>query len=403
MSFSFRIIRIFIPFAVGFFIASIFRTMNAVLAPEIQSSLAISTTMYAFVTSLYFFGYAPMQLLNGILVDRWGPRRAQSTLFLIGGIGALLFGLAKGPLLLCVGRLLLGAGMAGGLMTAFAANRIWFKNQDLTLINGLTFAVGSLGAISSSYPMHLLLEQINWNRIVLLLAGFNFLLVGIIWISVPDFERRGKKDTWRAEFKELKIIFKDRVFWKIAPLNTLICGTAASFQSYWVSPWIITVENQSSTLTSLVLLSIAFGLVLSNLMGAFLKKSLERQGYSGLWALPICAGFALLSQILIVLQIFPASLTLWFLYTLFSASLMISYSFISAHFPERLVGRSVTALNVLFFGTTFVIQYCFGLIKNIFSSSSEPLGYLVAFWIFITLQILSLIWYAFGKYKPYTQ
>ena len=337
--------------------------------------------MFAFTTSVYFLAYAPMQLVNGLLVDRWGPRRAQSALFLIGGFGAIIFGIAKGPTLLIIGRLLLGAGMAGGLMTAFAANRIWFNKEDLTLVNSLSFAIGSLGAIVSSYPTYLLLEVMSWQSIMISLACLNFLLMTIILFFVPDPEKIKSSGTWGEEFRELKEIYTDRVFWKIAPLTALICGVGTSFQSYWVSPWIVSVEMKSYTYVALILLAIAIALVVSNPFAVLIKTFLEKFKLQGVLVLPICATLAIVSQVLIVMQIFPASSFLWFLYTVFSASLMLAYGYISAHFPVKLAGRSVTALNVL------LIQ--------------KSVGYSVAFWIFIVLQLISLIWYSFGKYKPY--
>ena len=81
--------RVFIIFSAGYFLSYLFRTVNAVLAPDLVAAFGLSAADLGFMTALYFIGFAGMQPALGILLDRFGPRRVQGLLLLVAGAGAI--------------------------------------------------------------------------------------------------------------------------------------------------------------------------------------------------------------------------------------------------------------------------------------------------------------------------
>ena len=52
-----------------------YRTVNAVISPELTTTLGVSASSLGLLTGAYFIAFASMQVPAGILLDRYGPRR----------------------------------------------------------------------------------------------------------------------------------------------------------------------------------------------------------------------------------------------------------------------------------------------------------------------------------------
>lgn len=66
---------VFVPFALGHYLSSLLRNVNAVLASQLASALALTPGQLGLLTSAFFFAFALVQLPVGMALDRYGPRR----------------------------------------------------------------------------------------------------------------------------------------------------------------------------------------------------------------------------------------------------------------------------------------------------------------------------------------
>ncbi len=393
MNFTSRILKVFTPFVLGYFITTYFRTVCSVFSPLIENSTQISTHMMGTVTSLYFLAFALMQIPTGVLCDHYGPRRTQSGLFFIVGIGSILFGLASGPALLVVGRALMGLGLGGGLMIAFTANRLFFNKGELPMLNSLTFSLGSLGTVGSSLPTEALLRTFSWSTISIAMGMITLAIAVIILIFVPDLKKNPHQTTLKDQISGLKVIFSERYFWKIAPMITLSLGALLSMQSFWISPWLRESINADSKTISLFLLAIGVATIFTVPVASFFSLLFSKFKGQMEWIAAIGAALSVLTQIFIVSKVWPGSYILWILFGFFSFFPMIGYTSISLHFPSKYSTRATTGLNLLTFTGAFFLQYLFGVIGAI--------SLVAAFWTYIILQICSIIWFCFGEVGRY--
>ena len=99
-----KILFIFIPFSIGYFLSYLYRSTNAVLAPYLNQDLGINAEQLGLITSVYFLTFALFQLPLGILLDKYGARKVQTILFIIASIGAATFALGNDVLQLTIGR-----------------------------------------------------------------------------------------------------------------------------------------------------------------------------------------------------------------------------------------------------------------------------------------------------------
>ncbi|MBP8195155.1 MAG: MFS transporter, partial [Azonexus sp.] len=78
-------LKLFLPFAAGYFLSYLFRTVNAVIGPVLARELDLADNALGLLTSTYFLAFGAAQLPLGMLLDRYGPRRVESGLLLLAG------------------------------------------------------------------------------------------------------------------------------------------------------------------------------------------------------------------------------------------------------------------------------------------------------------------------------
>ncbi len=84
-------LRVFIPFAFGYFLSYLYRVVNAVIAPDLVTDLEVGPSALGLLTSTYFIAFASSQLPLGVLLDRFGPRKTEAFLLVFAGLGAFVF------------------------------------------------------------------------------------------------------------------------------------------------------------------------------------------------------------------------------------------------------------------------------------------------------------------------
>ena len=157
------LLRVFIPFALGYFLSYLLRVVNAVIAPDLVRDLGLSASDLGLLTSTYFLAFAAFQLPLGILLDRFGPRRTESVLLLFAAGGACIFAVSDDLSGLMFGRALIGLGTSACLMAAFKAYVMWFPKEQIPLINSFQMTVGGFGAITGTMPVEITLQLTDWR------------------------------------------------------------------------------------------------------------------------------------------------------------------------------------------------------------------------------------------------
>ena len=133
------LLRVFLPFAAGYFLSYLFRVVNAVLAPDLAADIGVGPSALGLLTSVYFITFASFQLPLGILLDRYGPRKTEAVLLMFAGLGAFIFSQAESLAGLVIGRAFIGFGVSACLMASFKAYTVWFDRTKWPVINGFRF------------------------------------------------------------------------------------------------------------------------------------------------------------------------------------------------------------------------------------------------------------------------
>ena len=121
-----RILCVFLPFAFGFYLSYLYRSVNAIIAPDLIRDIGVDAASLGLLSSAYFIAFAAFQIPLGIILDRFGPRKVESFLLLFAALGACIFAASDTLLNLIIGRALIGLGVSACLMASFKCFVDWF-------------------------------------------------------------------------------------------------------------------------------------------------------------------------------------------------------------------------------------------------------------------------------------
>ena len=385
------------PFALGYFLSYLYRSTNAIIAPQLISEIGIDASDLGLLTAMYFLTFSLFQLPLGILLDRYGPRRVQSFLLIFAAVGAVLF--AQGETIegLAIGRGLIGLGVAGCLMASLKASTLWFNEKYWPTINGAFLAAGGLGAVAATTPLELALAYVDWRVIFLGLAILTLIVALLIFIIVPEKKKSNPSPALIKQIMELGIIYKSSEFWRCAPLIAASLGTNMAIQGLWAGPWLKDVAGFERDLVANYLLILAIALSVGSLMTGILASWLERFNFSLLKFFTLSTVLFISFQVFITLEIMPTTIWSWVGFGLLANAAMVVYAHLTRHFNPDLSGRVITGVNVFVFGSVFLIQYLIGEIINLFPMNEHGEypsdSYFTAFGIVILVQSIAFIWF----------
>lgn len=391
------VLSVFLPFAAGYYLAYLFRTINAAISPALASDFGLDAAETGLLASIYFLVFGLTQIPIGVLLDRLGPRRVQGVLLVIAAGGATLFGTASSFPELLVARAMIGLGVAGSLMAGLKAIVTWFPRERVALANGWMIMLGSLGAVTATAPTDWLLSYIGWRSLFEILTIGTVTVGGLIYIVVPERVTDSQIATSARKQLTLWSIYSDPRFLRVAPLSAACIGSAWALQSLWASAWLTDVEgfDRQSRVTQMFLMavSLSLGALLLGAMADRLRKLNIRTEalLAGVGALFIVAELAL------VLRIHLPSLLPWSIVSIAGAATVLSFAAIADYFPRELAARANSALNLLHFGWAFTIQYGIGLVVGQWPSPDghyPVVAYQAAFGLNLALQAAALVWFA---------
>jgi MFS family permease len=384
---------VFLPFAVGYYLSYLFRTINGLISSVLASNLALGAADLGLLTSVYFLTFAAAQIPVGALLDRYGPRRVQAALLLIAAIGAALFGAAQAFWALVFARAMIGVGVAAALTAGLKAIVLWFPRERVALLNGSMVMLGALGAVTATAPAEVLMEWIGWRGLFELLACATAASAALVYIMVPEQVAPSSKGPTPLS---LKSVYANSGFWRLAPASATCVGSAWALQGLWTAAWLTDVEelDRPSVVTQLFVMAIALG------VGGFflgnIADQMRRRGIGPERLFAILAVLFIAAQFALILRLPVPSSVLWSLVAVAGAGTVLSYAIVAEYFPKELTGRASGALNVFHFGWAFVLQYAIGLILQQWPSQDGHypiIAYQVAFSVSLGLQIAALAWF----------
>ncbi len=384
---------VFLPFALGHYLSSLLRNVNAVLASHLVGALALTPGELGLLTSAFFFAFALVQLPVGIALDRYGPRKVQLVMMLVGALGALLFSRGHDFAQLVAARAIMGFGLGGCFMAAVKAVSTWITPSRLPSVHGYLIAVGGLGAATATMPVRQALDYTDWRGLFVMLAALTACCGLLIWLLCP--RSTGPAPKRGPLGQALREVFRAPVFRTTASLVLIPHAVFFGIQGLWIGRWLTDValfpEDAVAYLLYMGMAAVIFGAIAVGMIT-------EWAGRRGIAPLDVAAagiGVFLLVQLAFVVNYQPSFQLLSVLFTLVGTITGIEYAIIAQSMPKELTGRAATCLNLLIFIGAFVVQAGFGLMIGWWTPDAAvqapALAYRAAFAVLLLVQLPGLV------------
>jgi MFS family permease len=396
------ILRVFLPFVFGYYIAYLFRTINAVMAAPLATELGLGADDLGLLTSVYFLTFAAAQIPVGILLDRYGPRRVQSVLLLVAAVGSTLFAVSDHFWMLLIGRALIGLGVASAMTAGMKALVLWFPGDRVPLLNGLMVMLGALGAVSATLPADLLLDWIGWRELFGLFAALTASSAVMIYLIVPEAAPVASG----AVPVGLRKVYADPRFWRLAPLSASCIGTAWALQGLWAAQWLKDVEGLDRAGVVLHLFAMAGALSLGAILLGVAVDRLRKRGVGPGSLLGLVAAVFIATQFALILRLPLPSYLQWAVVGAVGAATVLSFAILAEYFPKELAGRANGALNLFHIAAAFAVQYATGVVLQHWTPQAghyPEIAYQTAFALNLAIQIAAWIWFMFPRVRTYSR
>ncbi|MFQ5788851.1 MAG: MFS transporter [Acidobacteriota bacterium] len=393
--------RIVLPFALGYFLSYLYRSVNAVVAPDLIRAFGLDAWTIGFLTSAYFLSFGAAQIPLGIALDRFGPRRTEAFLLLFAAVGAVFFARAEGAPGLILGRALIGLGVSACLMASFKAFVLFAPLERLPFLNGCVLASGALGAVAATVPVEWTLRITDWRVLFLSLGALTLGVAGLLFFSMPEAREGEGHGSLASAFRGVREVFTSRAFWSVAPAGTVIQAAYLSVQGLWAGPWLRDVAGLPRLQAAHHLLAMAAAMAVGYLTLGALTERLGRRGISPLAVASGGMSLFVLVQAAIVMERVELALPLWFGFGFFGTAGTLNYVVLTNRFPPEMAGRVNTSLNLLLFVGAFATQAGIGAVIELWPPSRSggfaPAGYQAAFGLVFLAEVLALGWFLYAN------
>ena len=397
-------LRIFLPFAFAYFLSYIFRGVNAVIFPYLERDIGITAADLGLLTSAFFLFFALIQPIQGVALDRYGPRKVQVVLMLVAALGSALFGLCHSFAELVAARILIGIGFAGGLMAAIKIFTLWYPPRQWGLVTGFHMMAGGAGSMAATLPVQWSLSLVSWQGLFFRLAAICFATAVILFAVVPEHAPTGRRDSLGEQFRVTGIVLTDGFYWRLQPLMAVQQLAFIGCISLWIGPWLRDVGGIADTGTraDIQLYATAvmtLGFASSGVIGAFCRRlgisDFASVGVTSLLFALVCGWLAFLPPVHPLLP--------WALFGFLGAGLIQYLPVMVASFPPSYAGRVTTSSNLLVFFVIFAGQWAIGKVVDLWPRTATgyaPDGYTWSFGALFILQLAGLAWMLLSPGRP---
>jgi len=372
--------------------------------------LSLTAEALGFLSSIFFYAFALIQIPMGVAMDNFGAKRLILFLSSMGVIGAIIFALANSFPVALIGRALIGVGMACALMGPYKLISLWFPPHSFGTTSGIILSVGTLGGIVATAPLAFAVNWIGWRGAFLLIALIH--LVITIWIysavkdspveyQAGDISDLQNKNWVKGSMDGVLSVLRLPSFWLIALAAFVRYGTYISIAGLWAGPYLEHVYTIPLIERGKILMLFPLGFLLGGPLLGFLsdrvfknRKSvaLLAMGFYTIFFFPLTDFFPTPSLIMIA--------GIFFFIGFLTSCGNIMYANIKELLPGSISGTAMSAVNFFTMAGAGIFQHVMGITIDKFSAPQvqlPPEAFSFAFGLCFVTAALGTVAYLFVK------
>ena len=364
----------------GFAMSQAFRTLPAIVAPPLQAQFGLSPQQLGLFAGAFHFAFGGLQLVMGLGIDVWGPRRTVLAVSPLAIAGALLAAMAPGYGLLLAAQVLIGIGCAPAFVvcTVFIARA--FPAQRFAAVSGATLGLGSVGLLLTGTPLAWLVAQLSWRAAFVALAmgsALGWLAIALLVRDTPvpgaEGARPGIAEGLRGYGELLRLPYT----WGIVVMGCVTYASFLALRGLWLGPMLVEGHGLSLVVAGHVLLAVSvmqlFG---PPLFGRLDPGERSRRRWLMGFNLLLAAMFALMAAVRSV----ALDMVVPVVMSLMSGYMILQYADVKSAYPARMIGRALAVFTMAMFLGVALMQWLTGLVASAAAAQGfDPFASVLAF------------------------
>lgn len=368
------------------FIASLFFLFEFIqlssfdaLNHHIATYFHLNASQVSLLGSAFLWGNVLFLLPAGVLLDRYGSRRAILMSLSVAVLGVMIFASTSNFFLAFMARLMTGIGNAFCFVSLVILVSRWFPAKHQAFAMGVLVNMAFVGGMFAHTPLVLLIQAFGWHAIMWANVALGFIILALIYLFVENYP------SYRAnEFS--KSSHEDEGFWEslkhILTIQNISAGVYTSclnlpimvLCALWGMQYLQIVQHlslyQASNVVSMIFLGSMLG---CPLVGWFSDHWQKRK--------PIMWVGVLIALLLSI----PLTMTghIWSLTTLMfiffvlgcaTSAQVLSYPVIAESNRPAYSGRACSIASLIIMGGGMLAQMLFGYLLGLKTSSDGSLS-----------------------------
>ena len=286
---------------------SILRISPSVMNTDLMLHFHINAGKLSHLIAFYYYIYAPMQIVVGLLMDRYGPRRLLSLAALCCLVGTYLFAVTDLLIVAELGRFLIGFGSAFAFVGVLKLATIWLPADRFAVVSGMVMALGMVGGYIGDMGLTALVSAKGWYDSTMILVGVGVMVTLLLMFCLRSGMHRLAANgnlTFGCVLKNLMQIIKNPQLWINGVIGCLMWLPISIFAESWGISYLHYVHGFSrlsaANANAMVFLGWAIGGPLVGMFSEWLKQR----------RLPIILGAALAAVCVSIVLCVP-NLSYW--------------------------------------------------------------------------------------------
>jgi sugar phosphate permease len=227
------------------------RISPSVMMHELMQAYDLTGAQVGSLSAFYYHAYVPMQIIVGLLMDRYRPRRLLIMACMLCAFGTYLFAGSHTLLAAQVGRFLVGFGSAFGFVGALKLATVWLPANRFALVSGIITCLGMVGAMIGDILLRALIDGLGWQTTTYLSAAVGIVLTVMIWAVVRDANPlQVNPHEYRLDFRGLLAglwgTLTNVQIWLNGLVGALLYLSLSAFAELWGIPYLEQAHGFSS-------------------------------------------------------------------------------------------------------------------------------------------------------------
>lgn len=225
-------LKIWSSIVISIIVMFIHRQYMSVMSEFMMVKYDIDISQTTNLVNAMLYGYACMQIPNGILVDKMGVRKLMVGGWTLTAVCSIVTAMTKNYHVALVMRFLTGVGVASSFTSSMKVQALWFEERLFSQLSAIMALVSNVGNIVSTIPLSYLVMKFGGQTALWVIASMTVLCMVLNFLFVRD--RQDQKEAQSFHIAgALKSVLLNPASWPAMIIILTFISVTTSLGGFW--------------------------------------------------------------------------------------------------------------------------------------------------------------------------